>query len=117
MWFKSRKQGRTGRERTAQDERIVVQDAHPAMIDRDTFERRKAQAEARRFDVHTSPGHRVNYLLSRLIVCDVCGAHFCGRRLLQKERNGTTTEKFAYYCGGYLNKGTAVCASLPIPKH
>jgi site-specific DNA recombinase len=83
----------------------------------DTFDRRKALAAERRFDVHTSPGHKVHYLLSRLIVCDVCGNHFGGRRLLQKEKDGSTTERFAYYCGGYLNKGTSVCASLPIPKH
>jgi site-specific DNA recombinase len=117
VWFKSRKQGRSGRQRTAQEERIVVPDAHPAIIDRDTFDRRKALAAERRFDVHTSPGHKVHYLLSRLIVCDVCGNHFGGRRLLQKEKDGSTTERFAYYCGGYLNKGTSVCASLPIPKH
>jgi len=117
VWFKSRKHGRDSRERTDKGEHIVVENAHPAIVDRETFDRRKALAAERRFDVHTSPARKVNYLLSRLIVCDVCDNHFGGRRLLQKGKDGSTTERFAYYCGGYLSKGTAVCAALPIPKH
>ena len=117
VWFKTRKRGRDGREATAQDDRIVVPNAHPAIIDRDTFDKRKALAGERRFDAKTSSSLPVTYLLSRLMVCDHCGHHFGGRRMVQKDKDGTKIERFAYYCGGYLNNGTAVCTALPIPKH
>lgn len=116
VWFKSRKLGRDGRERTDKDERIVVENAHPPIVDRETFERRQAIAATRRFDAHTSASRPATYLLSRLMVCDHCGHHFGGRRMVQKDADGGKTERFAYYCGGYLNKGTSVCTSLPIPK-
>jgi site-specific DNA recombinase len=116
VWFRTRKQGRDGRQRTDPAEHIVVENAHPAMVDVDTFERRKARSAERAFYVRTSPCKKVNYLLSRLIVCDVCGGHFGGRRLLQTDKDGMRTERYAYYCGGYMNKGTSVCSSLPIPR-
>ena len=116
VWFKSRRQGRDGRERTAKDERIVVENAHPAIVDRELFDRRAAIAAERRFDAHTSPSRPVSYLLSRLMVCGACGHHFGGRRIVQKSADGTKLERFAYYCGGYLNNGSHVCTSLPIPR-
>jgi DNA invertase Pin-like site-specific DNA recombinase len=116
VWFKSRKQGREGRERTAEKERIVVENAHPAIVERELFDRRQAIAAERRFDAHTSPSRPVSYLLSRLMVCGNCGHHFGGRRIVQKSADGTKVERFAYYCGGYLNNGKHVCTSLPIPK-
>ena len=116
VWFKTKKKGRDGREKTEHAEHIIVENAHEALVDRETFERRKALAADRRFDVTTNPNKPVTYMLSRLIVCDQCGNHFGGRRLLQMKR-GVRSERYAYYCGGYLNKGTSVCASLPIPRH
>lgn len=116
VWFKSRKQGRDGRERTHEKDRIVVENAHPPIIDRALFERRQAIAAERRFDAHTSPSRPVAYLLSRLMVCGACGHNFCGRRLVQRSTGGTKVERFAYYCGGYLQSGKHVCTSLPIPK-
>ncbi|MEQ1506101.1 MAG: recombinase family protein, partial [Myxococcota bacterium] len=116
VWFRSRKQGRDGRQRTAPSEHIIVENAHPPMVDQETFDRRKARSAERAFYVRTSPCRKVNYLLSRLIVCEVCGGHFGGRRLLQTDKDGMRTERYAYYCGSYLNKGTSVCSSLPIPR-
>jgi site-specific DNA recombinase len=117
VWFKSRKKGRDGRCGTEADEQIVVENAHPAIVDRELFERRQAIASTRRFDANTSPTRPVSYLLSRLMVCGHCGHHFGGRRMVQKDRDGNKSERFAYYCGGYLNNGTTVCTALPIPKH
>lgn len=117
VWFKSRKVGRDRREGTESDEQIVVENAHPAIVDRELFERRRALAASRRFDANTSASRPVTYLLSRLMVCGHCGHHFGGRRMVQTDRDGNKTERFAYYCGGYLNNGTSVCTALPIPKH
>lgn len=116
IWFKSRKLGRDKRERTEVDDRIVVENAHPPIIDRETFARRQALAAERRFDCHSSTSKPVTYLLSRLIVCGHCGHHFGGRRMVSKSADGVKTERFAYYCGGYLQNGTTVCTALPIPK-
>lgn len=44
VWMKSKKAGRTGRARTEEDEHIVHRDAHEAIVDRETFEKRQELA-------------------------------------------------------------------------
>ena len=114
VWMKTRKKGRTGRVSTDEDERIVVQDAFPAIIDRETWEKRKALASKRTFAAHTSRHRPVNYLLGRMITCGHCGGSFVGRRREYTNRRGEKQVALAYYCSGYLYKGASVCKSLPI---
>lgn len=116
VWYKSKRVGRDGRARTEDDERVVFPNAHPAIIDRETFERRKALAAPRAFEERKSRAQRVNYLLARLIRCAHCGATYCGRRQRYKGKGGEPTDRVAYYCGGYLNKGPASCRSRPLPQ-
>jgi DNA invertase Pin-like site-specific DNA recombinase len=114
VWLKSKKAGRTGRTRTDEGEQIVHQDAHEAIIDRETFEKRRALAASRQFDVHTSPRKSVDYLLSRLIRCEHCGNNFIGRRHTYQAHNGEEVTQLSHYCSGYLCKGRSVCPSLPV---
>lgn len=114
VWFRSKKAGRHGRERTEEDDWLVTEDAHEALVDRDVFERRKELAKTRQFDVR-SRDQQVTYLLSRLMRCSCCGSNFVGRRQKHKVKGGNKVY-YRYYCGGYLSKGSAVCPSLPIGK-
>jgi DNA invertase Pin-like site-specific DNA recombinase len=117
VWFKSRKQGRDRRQPTEEGERIVVENAHPAIIDAEMFDRRAAIASTRRFDAHKSPSRHASWLLARLIKCDHCGANYGGRRYYQRNaKKGTQIERFAYYCGSYMSKGKSVCPPLPIQR-
>lgn len=116
VWFRSKKQGRDGRTRTEADAHVVTPNAHPAIVDRETFEKRKQMATTRRFDATPNPEHHVNYLLSRLIRCQSCGGSFVGHRHYYTDRNGGKHTRHAYYCSSYLTKGTAVCRSLPVDR-
>jgi site-specific DNA recombinase len=114
VWMKSKKKGRTGRAKAADDERVVMRDAHPAIVDRETFERRLELASKRKFAVHSSPHNHVAWLLSRLMKCEACGGTFVGRRREYTNRKGQSQVASSYYCSGYVAKGNAVCKSLPI---
>lgn len=114
VWMKSKKKGRTGRTRTTPEEQVVVRDAHPAIVSREVFEKRKEMASRRKFAVHDSPHKPVNYLLGRLITCECCGNTFVGRRREYTNHKGEKQTALAYYCSGYLFKGSSVCKSLPL---
>ena len=114
VWMKSRKVGRDGRRRTTEDERIITEDAHEALVTREQFEERRALAESRRFRRKRSTNQPVSYLLSRLIRCDHCGNNFVGQRQTATNAAGEKVVYRRYYCSGYLTKGKSVCASLPI---
>ncbi len=116
VWYRSKKRGRTGRQRTSEEDWIITPDAHPALISRELFERRKAAASKRAFTNRTSPELRVKYLLSRLIRCGNCGAFFHGYRQTVKLTYGDRKTYYRYYCGGYKAKGKSVCPSLPIRR-
>jgi len=116
VWGKSKKQGRDGRRRVAEEERTVVRDAHPAIVSRELWEAHKATAQSRAFDATPNPQHSVQYLLGRLIRCGHCGSNFVGRRHSYKDRKGVKQVSLVYYCGGYLNKGRSVCRALAIDK-
>ena len=117
VWNRSRKVGRTGRTVNDESKWIVSEDAHPALVAREVYEASRKQASQRRFQVHRSPRRHVQYLLSRLIVCGRCGAHFHGRRHRQTLRKtGEKVERFFYYCGSYLSKGPEVCPPRAIER-
>ncbi|MEE9271213.1 MAG: recombinase family protein [Candidatus Krumholzibacteria bacterium] len=101
---------------------IIVPNTHPAIIDRETnAAAQRILAQRRRCNhgssyvggkAKTSP-----YLLSGLIKCR-CGHTFSGQTVNKgKSRKDGTRVKTRYYiCGGYLAKGKAVCAKVPLPK-
>jgi DNA invertase Pin-like site-specific DNA recombinase len=117
VWYKTKKVGRDGRERTEADEHIVTPNAHPAIVERELFEKRAALAKGRSFDVTKRMDHHVDYLLARLIRCEHCGANFSGRKNMRLDRQtGTRHPVYAYYCNSYQTKGPEVCPSLPLAK-
>lgn len=116
VWFKSKRVGRDGRKTTRAEERTVVRDTHPAIIDRATFEKVKVRAKSRSFEDRKARAKPVGYLLARLIRCDHCGGTFGGRRMNHKLAEDRRSVTFAYYCNSYLNKGKAVCPSFPLSK-
>lgn len=117
VWYKSKRAGRSGRERTDPVQHIVTTNAHPAIIDRDLFERRATLAQGRTFDCRKRADHHVDYLLARLVKCEHCGANFTGKKQLRLDRNtGERHPWYAYYCSSYQTKGAEVCPSLPLHK-
>jgi len=116
IWNKSRKNGRSGRKATAPEDRIVTRDTHPAIVSEEVFERRKAIAASRAFGAHKSRSKHTKWMLSRLIICDHCGANFGGRKYYTYSKKSGRQTRYAYYCAGYMNKGNAVCTALPIAR-
>jgi len=117
VWFRSKKNGRDSRKSTDEDQWIVTKDSHEAIVQREVFEQRQQLAASRRFLHKQSPRKHVSYLLSRLLVCGDCGAHFHGRRHKYKSRKtGETIFRYRYYCGSYMNKGPSVCKPLAINR-
>lgn len=117
VWFKSKRTGRASRARTEPDQHIVSANAHPPIIERELFEKRAELAKGRSFDVVKRTDHHVEYLLSRLIVCEHCGANFSGRKHMRLNRaTGERFPVYAYYCNSYQTKGPEVCPSLPLAK-
>lgn len=84
-----------------------VQDAHEAIIDRDTFA--KVQAEIRRrAEKHTpSKPQQEDYLFTGKIVCEQCGKHY---------RRKISENKVVWICATFNRLGKAHCASQQIPE-
>lgn len=116
VWFKSKKVGRDGRAINERDNWITARDAHPTLIEREVFERRRTLATGRAFKVYSSPEHAAVYLLGRLMRCGHCGGNFIGRRQKVTRVKSGVTHTSHYYCSNYLNKGRSVCPSLPIQQ-
>jgi hypothetical protein len=100
----------------SQDDWIVVENAHPAIIEDATFQRaqellrersRKHGAAAFRFGrAKASP-----YLLSGLICCLHCGHKYHGRCTAKGKRrvDGTRAKTYYYACNSYVNGKRAEC--------
>jgi DNA invertase Pin-like site-specific DNA recombinase len=98
---------RRGR-RVPADDHITRENAHPAIIESETFAlvQRKLQERRGNTAPHTAPAFR----LSGLVVCAHCGAKMHGRTYRRRKRNGPgmyVREK--YVCSGYRMKGRAAC--------
>ena len=138
VWFKSRKRGRTGRQRTAPQDQIVVPDTHTGLVPREVWDRYQKLAATRPFrpknpragaspqteDEGDEPAlarkpsgldRPVKNLLAGLIRCRHCGHSFYGVDRATR-RGGVRIPRPVYVCNGYLSKGAAVCTSLALPK-
>lgn len=84
-----------------------VQNAHEAIIDRDTFA--KVQAEIQRRAAMHTPGkpRQDNYLFTGKIVCGQCGKHY---------RRKISGNKAVWICATFNRLGKAYCASQQIPE-
>ena len=140
VWGKSKKRGRSGRQRTTTDERIVVPDTHEGLVPCEVFDRYQKIAAARPFRPKnpkatslTEPlaeetgedgalarkpvgrDRPVKNLLAGFIRCRHCGHSFYGVDRFTR-RGGQRVPRPIYICNGYLSKGAAVCTSLALPK-
>lgn len=96
---------------SAPEDWIIVENTHPAIVDRDTFQRvQEVLAENRK---RTSPKTKTlgRYLLSRMVVCGRCGAFMTGKG--DSARKGEQGHK-AYFCTSALRLGKHVCPNKRI---
>ena len=106
-----------------QSDWIVVPNTHPAIIDREQFERVQAQIRERG---RTKTGESFRsgrskdapYLLTGLARCAKCGHPYYGRRVAKGKRrkDGTRVDTYFYVCSARLSKGKSVCDADSVPK-
>ncbi len=88
---------------------VVKDDAWPAIIDRQMFEKVQASLNSRAPKVTHPRVTSSSYLLSGLIKCHKCGAAYIGY--------GAKSGQFHYYvCGTTYSKGKDICPSQHLPK-
>jgi DNA invertase Pin-like site-specific DNA recombinase len=99
---------------------FLTEDAHPAIIDRETFERAHRLQRHRRTAAPHRTGRSKNsrYLLSGKVRCEHCGHSYIGQAVNRgtPRRDGSRVKTFYYMCGGYASKGTSMCMKAPLPK-
>jgi site-specific DNA recombinase len=109
---------RTGRLRACRnrgEDVIVVENAHPALVDRETFAavQRKLLANRPGFK-KGSTRRRFDWLFSGLVYCGDCGAPMWGVVAQKdKERGDGTTKNYQwrkYVCSRYLSQGRRACS-------
>ncbi|MDX1440187.1 MAG: recombinase family protein [Rubricoccaceae bacterium] len=108
-------------QRNMENDYIVKANAHPALVSRELFGRVKAIQQSRQRNNaggRSGRSARSRYLLSGLVQCGACGHNFVGQpqNRGRRRKDGSPVKTFYYMCGGYLNKGRAVCCAVRIPQ-
>jgi len=82
---------------------------YPAIIDEELFNRVQDKLKSQIALCQNSYAYRTKYLLSRLVICDLCGHHYVGT----SAKSGT----YNYYsCRTYLQKGREACGAPLLNK-
>ena len=106
------KRGRTRRVRAEHNDWVVARDSHPALVDRETFE--KAQIKVSMFkESYMIPKRDEEHvhLLASLLKCPVCGSSLYGNSHQQKKADGSYYKREYYYrCLGTHNKSGSKCS-------
>ncbi|HWQ98649.1 MAG TPA: zinc ribbon domain-containing protein [Clostridia bacterium] len=85
----------------------LVENAHPAIIDAETYQRAmKRKEDNQKLSKRPEP-KMDNQLFRRKIICSQCGRHF-----IRKNTNGTP----GYVCSTYSAEGKDFCLSKKIPE-
>ena len=102
-------------ERTAEDDWIVIKDAVPAIVDRETWDRAQVKV-LERAKAKGGRGKQTNrWLLSGVLRCGDCGHGYWGERKRKGRRAGRSPVEMGYYiCSGRRGRGKVVC---PHPAH
>lgn len=105
----------------APEEWIVVRDAHPALVDRSTFEIVQEKLATRKHrTARRRQGSEARYLLSGIVRCAHCGQPMYGTRTTRKKENKSgqkrTYEYFRYHCSTYHTQGKARCSHNTIDE-
>lgn len=102
---------------------IIQPDTHEPIISRATYEAAQKILAGR--DKSTPFRHKLlgrgrtsNYLLAGLITCEACGHRFSGwsQKWRRTVKPPPAERHQSYLCGGYLQKGNAVCRRVAIDK-
>jgi hypothetical protein len=90
-------------------EPFAVPNLYPPIIDNGLLNRVQAKLKSEIENVHNAFAHRTQYLLCRLVVCDLCGHHFVG--------TNAKSGRFAYYlCITRVQRGCAACNASVLKK-
>jgi Recombinase zinc beta ribbon domain len=97
------------RERYGPVEPMTIPGFYPQIIDLELFKRVQEKFRHSAANWRNSYAHRTTYLLSRLVICDLCGRRYLG--------TAAKSSKFHYYsCGSYLKGGKQSCAARLLNK-
>lgn len=102
-----------GKKKKPREEWIIVEGAHPPIIDLDIFNKVVAKAKERSpiGGAYRSTGPSP-YLLRGMLKCPTCGAS------MVSGRNGKSSRNYSryYLCGTYHRNGSTLCKRNSIPK-
>ena len=88
---------------------IRIENNHPAIVDKDTFDRVQELLKSRRPRITHPRALASRYLLSGLVYCGRCKAKMIG--------SAAKSSRFFYYaCQNYCKRGKAVCSAAMINK-
>lgn len=102
-----------GKKKKPRDQWIVVKDAHPPIIDLDTFNAVITKAKERNPNVSAiSLSGPSPYILRSMLKCPTCGAS------MVSGRNGKSSRNYIryYHCGTYHRNGSLACKRNSVPK-
>jgi len=86
---------------------FLVEDAHPAIIDKETYHQAMTLMESRKDAANRPKVKMEDQPFRRKIICANCGRHF-----IRKNTNGTP----GYVCSTYSAEGKDFCLSKKIPE-
>ena len=91
---------------------VQIDDAIPAIVDKDTFERVQQRLESNKYRCRAHTAKRRVFLLSGLIHCAICGSNYIAHLSRSKGH------EYTYYCCsnryGKKKKSADCCASAPV---
>jgi len=107
--FNRFKQSEEVRKRNEPEKLIRVENAHPAIIDKETFTKVGELMKSRAPKIMHPREVSSDYLLSGMVFCGKCGAKMVG--------SSAKSGKFFYYaCQNYLKRGKDICDCKFIPQ-
>ena len=90
-------------------EPIAIPGFYPPIIDQKLFERVQNKLKTESDNFQNVFAHRTDYLLSRLVVCDLCGHHYWGT-------SAKSGKHYYYSCGTYQRRGREACSAPLLNK-
>jgi DNA invertase Pin-like site-specific DNA recombinase len=95
--------------RNADEDVIVVGDTHPALVDRETFDRAQQKLQ-QRWHRPGKPRRNIDWTLSGLLCCTNCRGPMWGLQAQSTNRHGQHYEWRKYVCRTYMKQGKAGCS-------
>jgi DNA invertase Pin-like site-specific DNA recombinase len=97
-------------------DRIVVEGAHPALVDQETFDRAAAKMAESRWKRTTPLPGGGEWVLSGLIYCARCGDRMIGHTQRRRDRGYSYTYR-RYVCQGNHKRGAGTCTGAGAHQH